>query len=104
MVVPIQSERGRPPVKRAKNAMPPIADQVLGSLAEFTDALEAGHVQGGLTVRRAWIDLKPTAYTARMVRGVRETLGVSQALTDAVCAARPKFFTPRVSAAQPNVS
>jgi putative transcriptional regulator len=71
---------GRPPVKRPGKSTPSAAAQVLGSLAEFTEALEAGEVEGRLTVRRARIDLEPTAYTAPMVRGVRERLGVSQAL------------------------
>jgi putative transcriptional regulator len=70
--------KGRRP--RAKAAVPSAADQVLGSLAEFTAALEADDLEDRLTVRRARIDLEPTPYTADMVRGVRERLGVSQAL------------------------
>jgi DNA-binding transcriptional regulator YiaG len=70
----------RSPKKRAKKVVPSVADQIFGSLAEFTDALRAGDIEGRLTVRRARIDLEPTSYTARMVRQVRGQLGVSQAL------------------------
>jgi DNA-binding transcriptional regulator YiaG len=63
-----------------KEAVPSVADQVLGSLAEFTDALRVGDIEGRLTVRRVRIDLEPTRYTARMVRELRDHLGISQAL------------------------
>ncbi len=76
MAKQIRRRRG----KRVGKMVRPVAEQVLASLAEFTHALEAGDIEGRLTVRRVRIDLESTPYTGRMVRDVREQLGVSQAL------------------------
>jgi len=73
-------KRRRSPRKQTERAVPSVADQIHGSLAEFTDALRAGNIEGRLTVRRARMDLEPRPYSPRMVREVREQLGVSQAI------------------------
>jgi putative transcriptional regulator len=71
-----QGSRGKRTTKQSRS----VAEQILGSLAEFTEAVEADDVEGRLTVRWARIELKPTPYSSQMVREVREQLGVSQPL------------------------
>ena len=65
-------------MKKHKNT---IADEIVQSLSEFADALEAGDELGEqFTCHRVVLDLKPEPYTRAMVKKARTVLNVSQSL------------------------
>ena len=54
--------------------------EIIGALADFTDALEKGEVTKRLTCRQVKLDLRPKPYSPDLVKKTRRVLGVSQAL------------------------
>jgi putative transcriptional regulator len=56
-------------------------DKIIQGLRGFADAMENGeNLSKRFTCRKVVLDLEPIAYTSDMVKKVRESLGVSQAL------------------------
>jgi hypothetical protein len=60
-------------LRKASSHEPSVEEEVLDSLAEFTDALQKGEVRERLKCREASLEFTPTAYGARLVKAVRTT-------------------------------
>jgi putative transcriptional regulator len=58
-----------------------VSKQIVGALRELRDALAIdGKVSEKLTCRNVKLNLRPTAYSAKLVKLTRQKLGLSQAV------------------------
>ena len=76
--------------KKETAAFPSVADDILESMAEFTEALRNNEVAKRMSIRRVKFNLQPAAYDPELVRMTRKLLNASQTLFAEFLGTSPK--------------